>query len=449
MLRWTDFENTSENYTTDFEDMCRIFFKYHYLNDAEAIINQKTNNPGIETEPYLIDNKRVGFQAKYFSNNISYSDIIDSANKIVKYCNGKIDKVILFSNKNIDENTKKYIDTKQLLTDNNIEIELCCNKNILDPINTIEKYAPIKALFFNKITLPNDWFKNKLESSLIELGPRYLPNVHVDVPETQKHFDILFKNDKVAVYLDEVIEKTLNELNYIYYLKEIVCKIKAIINGFKIPNRQHYEEILQWFSQFENIQREIDSQKKAIETSITLAYEDKDNYKKENVDKLYTTLHQVNNLDGIINRFNFAEDEHFKYIKNKVLIVEGDGGMGKSHLLAHEAKLNGFLDKNRVVLLLGQKFVFKDTPQVQIMKSLDLNVTFQDFLSACEAKGELDGNITFIMIDAINECFKYDVWKYYINDIIDKIEQLKFVRLVCSFRTTYKEYILSEKLQKK
>lgn len=93
LLTWQDFENTSKNVTIDFEHLCRIFFKYHYVKDVTSIFNQKVNNPGIETEPVLIDGKRVGFQAKYFSNNVNYADIFDSAQKVVKYYDGKIDYV--------------------------------------------------------------------------------------------------------------------------------------------------------------------------------------------------------------------------------------------------------------------------------------------------------------------------------------------------------------------
>lgn len=143
MLTWQDFENTSKNITADFEHLCRIFFKYRYVKDATVILNQKANNPGIETEPVLIDGKKVGFQAKYFSNNVNYVDIFDSAKKVVKYYGGKIDKVILFCNKDVSIDAENYKKAALLLSKNNIEIEACCNNSILDTINTVSEYAPI------------------------------------------------------------------------------------------------------------------------------------------------------------------------------------------------------------------------------------------------------------------------------------------------------------------
>lgn len=119
-------------------------------------MNQKSNHPGIETEPVNIEGVRVGFQAKYFSNNVSYDDILDSAKKAVKYYSDKIDKVVLFCNKNLDTSAKNYVATVKLLSENNIVLEPFCNDSILDTINVTEEYSPIRALFFNKISLNFD-----------------------------------------------------------------------------------------------------------------------------------------------------------------------------------------------------------------------------------------------------------------------------------------------------
>ena len=93
LITWQDFKNTCKNLTVDFENMCRLFFKYHFVKNKMINIRQKANNPGIETEPVLIHGERIGFQAKYYSNNPSYSDILDSANKVVK----NVDIDLIFS----------------------------------------------------------------------------------------------------------------------------------------------------------------------------------------------------------------------------------------------------------------------------------------------------------------------------------------------------------------
>lgn len=440
-LTWLDFKNTCDNVTVAFEDLCRIFFKYRYVNDATVILNQRSNNPGIETDPVLIYGQKVGFQAKYFTGNISYTDILDSAEKVVKYYVGKIDRVILFCNKDISTEVEKYKKASKLLLDNNITIELCCNHNILDLINTDENYAPLKALFFNKITLTDKWFKEKLDRSLKELEPRYTHGFHVNEEQFQKHFDILFRNEKIIEYLHTLIDGAKRDIKY-NEQKILKQKVETIIDNLIIPDRQNYEKVLSWYEQFESVKNEIQGVIYNLENKL----DDVKNTEERRI--IYNKLSPLNKLMEIIKRFDLVEDEHFRYINNNILIVEGEAGSGKSHLLGYEAEYNYHLDKYRSILLLGQKFIYEKMPQEQIMQILGIDASFNDFLLACEAKGALDGSITVIMIDAVNECQKYVIWKRYLGDIVDVVKKLKYVKLVCSVRTTYKQYIFSDEIQK-
>lgn len=115
-------------------------------------------------------------------------------------------------------------------------------------------------------------------------------------------------------------------------------------------------------------------------------------------------------------------------------------------MLGYEAETHGISQNYRTVLLLGQQFIFDNKPQEQIKNILGLQCSFEDFLLACEAKGEVDGELTVIMIDAVNECSNYNIWKQYINGLINKISSLKFVKLVLSIRTTYISYVFLKNL---
>ena len=148
---------------------------------------------------------------------------------------------------------------------------------------------------------------------------------------------------------------------------------------------------------------------------------------------------------NIIESFDLSKDKYLKNLNSNCLLIEGKVGSGKSHLLGYEAEFHGNKDLCRTILLLGHKFVLNDQPQKQIMIELGLDgSTFHEFIQACEAKGEIDGGITVIMIDALNECTAHKVWKTYFNEIIKEIEKFKHVRLVCSIRSTYKEIFFDD-----
>ncbi len=448
MLKWKEFENTYEDVTTEFENLCRIFFKYRYVKDKYVNLYQRANNPGIETEPININGKRYGFQAKYFKDKISYTDILDSAQMVIKHYSGEVDIIILFCNKDINKNSKDFKNAVELLNQNNIEIELCCNNSILDIISVDEEYAPIKSLFFNKISLTDKWLTDKLNESLNDLSPRYKSGLHVDEFESQKHFDILYRNDSVKKYLEDIKVEAKRRLSNITSHRELVNKIQGVIDKLLIPERQGFGDILNWYENFVEIEKEIEERKKPFNDKLAYIYENADKINSQDRIAIYNRLEPFNKMSSIIHLFKLSIDEHFKFINNNVLIVEGHAGYGKSHLLGFEAEQHGISGKYRTILLLGQKFIFDSLPQEQIMNVLQLKVSFQDLLLACEAKGEIDGGITVIMIDAINECKKYSFWKFFINNIINEVKKLRYVRLVFSIRSTYKEYIFDENIRK-
>ena len=36
MINWKDFESTTDNNTESFEDLCRIFFKFHFVKNKDV-----------------------------------------------------------------------------------------------------------------------------------------------------------------------------------------------------------------------------------------------------------------------------------------------------------------------------------------------------------------------------------------------------------------------------
>lgn len=86
-----------------FEDLCRQLFIYEFLshNNKYKYVHSNPNNPGIESEPILdeVNNRYIGYQAKFFDNDADYSQIRESAQKAVNHYKGKLDLVYLFCNK--------------------------------------------------------------------------------------------------------------------------------------------------------------------------------------------------------------------------------------------------------------------------------------------------------------------------------------------------------------
>lgn len=444
-INWPTFESRHENVTKAFEDLTRLFFKYKILENRFYTLKKTATTPGIEVEPVLSNGIRISFQSKYFTGNISYNDIYDSAKKIIKYYKNKIDKVILFCNKDISSSAKTYIKTVELLKKNNILLEPFCNDNILDEIKTNSVLENLKKYFFEHIVLSDSWFEEKLKDSLLDLEPRYTSELHVPIRE-ENVFHSIYKNKKIFSYINSKVTKIQEYLKLFYDVdKKVLDDISAVIDSFPLLNRDTVETVFTWYTKFNSAIKKINELVDSIANDIKNLTPEYDKNSSE-ISIKRELYYKYQDLLNIIEEFNFANDFSTKYLNNKIFFVEGDAGYGKSHLLGYIAELNGITKESRTLLFLGSKFINDDQPKTQMMDMLGDGLSFETFIQNCEIKGEIDGTITVIMIDAINECSHNTIWKNYLNEIIRTVQKCNFVRLICSVRTTYKDIILNENI---
>jgi hypothetical protein len=118
------------------------------------------------------------------------------------------------------------------------------------------------------------------------------------------------------------------------------------------------------------------------------------------------------------------------------LLVSGDAGSGKSHLLARvveECQARG----QPVLFVLGEFFTTSADPWSQLTARLGWNATADDLLAALNHAGELKGLPSLIVIDAINETPDRAVWLNHLTAFSNRIERWPWVRLVVSCRTDF------------
>jgi len=125
------------------------------------------------------------------------------------------------------------------------------------------------------------------------------------------------------------------------------------------------------------------------------------------------------------------------------LLLTGDAGVGKSHLLADVAEHHinhGF----PAVLTLGGAFSDAD-PWRQIADQLGLTTTPPDaILGALDAAAEAAGTRALIMVDAINERNGIAVWSERLAAFLNVANRFQYVALLVSCRTTFVPYIVRD-----
>lgn len=314
----------------------------------------------------------------------------------------------------------------------------------------------IKTLFFGDLDLSNDWFKQRLEENINNLGKRYTPELHFDLPianifhgisrdkyfskQFQSHFNNLIKDYNQVIY-------QLKDKNFEDYINEI----DSSINTFKEKYNQINFAYLSIINNKELISiliRLKDIIEEFIEHLIYLEHEFKKEYYAKNKSDFYQQKFPayaiyVMELQNSTNDFiDFLASPTVKLANAPFMLLTGEAGIGKSHLLADIATKR--MQRNQLsILLLGQHFTDEE-PWSQIKKQLHITYERDIFLAALNTKAQTTEGRILIIIDAINEGQGKKIWKQYIQGFISAIKRYPNLGLVFSMRTSYEKVLIPE-----
>ncbi len=458
---FTVYNQDSHGVRYKFEDLCRQLFVNEFIspNKQFRYLHSNPNNAGLESEPLYdeVNKRRIGFQAKYFDDRVSYNQIEQSAQKIKSTYSGKVDLVYLFCNKPLTTDSLKR--TINILQSVNISLQLITDNAILDLVRN--KYPYLGLYYFGNHMLSPEWFRTHTTVMADELGERY--NRDFNVHTTYSYELSLFLHDQTAAeYLNEKKARLLSEIEKIYlkheknrdYLNELK---EAVLSLYDVDTETLYDSITWVDTVSTRVNPYLDKyveNSKCIEKKLDDAYarsynntqskESREAARKEYLE-MEQLLRNINDLLRLPHMIEISVREQ-QLLRNKVMNLSGRAGTGKSQLLAY--KTNSLLDENRTVLLLLAGIYFADTPiQEQIMSNLRLNYSFEELIDVLETIGERDNCIVPIFIDALNETWNKKLWKTGLPQIVEKIKQASMVKLVFSCRPEYNQMILSESIE--
>ncbi len=445
-LSWAQFEVANSDKEVAFEDLCRSLFNKMYF-DGKANFHSNTNNPGIEIEPCFsaITNNRISYQSKYFSNRVRYDEIENSAEKTVKNYKGKIDTLYLFCNLDINTNTKGFSKVKELLDDANIQIVLMCNKAILDKVID---YQTLSEAYFDDQRLTIEYLTKKFNEQTKIINPRYNPEFNVET-DAENKLNLFALTPRALEFVNSkkqhAVEYIKTNMWYSGKLKKLVEKMHSFIENIPFVGCNNICDALEWedifckeFSEeLKNIQNELNKKESDRRKSLEIN-------KYEEGTHLYYQIKELKEVLSVSEKLSFTRLES-NLIKKRFLIVKGKAGMGKTQLFA--TTVDGILqNKLPSLLLLGTTLLSNERFEKQIMDSLGLNYSFDEFLDLLEEIGERYGCVVTLFIDAINESNKEQRWDTFIIEMINKLETRMHLKVAVSMRTEYEEMLLKDTL---
>lgn len=467
IINWERFKltnNDERGVQLRFEDLCRQLFIREYLSGNKIVkyVYSIPNNPGIEAEPVLdeINNKWLGYQAKFFDSRTNYNQILDSAQKTVENYAGKVDIVFLYCNKSLSIKAKDYQKAEKLLYENKIKLIPVPSDAIFDQVR---KYPDLAMFYFGQHPINHVWLMKHNHRMLVHMGERFNADFNVD---THNDWALsCFLHTEIAVnYLNERKQSCLSRINSYQHkgceFKEYLTILNKEVLDLPDIAAENIKDSFYWFDKvyfsvkkyYKKIENEKDRTKKKsdklykVYRSNEISGKRKEAAKQKYFEAKYR-WETLNDLLSIILPLSISDYEK-KLITGKALSVTGKAGVGKSQLLANAISLLIESGQN-ALLLLGHLFCTDQPMPIQIIEKCNLNFSFNELIDILEVLGERDNRVVPLFIDAINETWNYSLWKDALPIIIDKVESCTYVKLVFSYRPEYEKYLLSTELVKK
>lgn len=387
------------------------------------------------------------------------------------------------------EEFNKYVLFKRFEDIENLKEKFKLNPNIIIPtdeeikefyeifLNQIEQNKELKKLFikenyqgeiFNisniveKIYtligfLPSDkWFTKQCKISIDDLDKRYTPELNIDL-EISDNFEAIGRTErfkkKVLEYLDnllikgkKVVSQSIKTSELSEYSLNLDSKFKDIHKTFVNTNFEGTE--LLPVAEIQQILDDVNELSNKIEEYF---YTSERKIQEEKKD--YNFYHKYGSEINIVREFNsqiyslsnLLKSKEFDLSNNPFLLLYGAAGIGKSHLLGDV--INKRINSGyKSIFILGQHLNSREDPRIQILRKLQVKVSFDDFLKTLNKIAEKEQKRIIIFIDAINEGLGKYFWPENIRSFINEIKDYPWLGLVLTIRSSYKKMILPDDL---
>ena len=313
--------------------------------------------------------------------------------------------------------------------------------------------------WFGEVEFNQAWFDGRLGEAIEDAGPRYTPKVHVELDiaqrmavfaRTEEAFDRIkalareirrafqeitptpSKDDDPLQRLDlrelpQLGNAILEKFAALEFSPVNEIPIQAIAND--IDQAQSVaSKVIQDLWQLEV---EYDAQKPPAAQASPYRNNPYENWRR----RLYRFQSRLSETEE---RLSEAEE----LVNNRVLIVRGDAGTGKTHLLCD-------LGRERVragapvVLLLGQWFSGPGEPWTQLLRQLGLQGdSSEQFIGALEAAAQAYDCRALVVIDALNEGRGREIWPFHLASFLARMERSPWISVALSVRTSYEEDVI-------
>ena len=265
----------------------------------------------------------------------------------------------------------------------------------------------------------NVWNKRQIKN----LGDRYLPEINIPVGLESTLNGLSLNQAFVDAFLthidDFLIEmRKRNFLELVPFIDRLT-EYAASINFFDFS--------LDVLSTINDILSTMDALLEEKSKAMT------DNHKR------YDLYHAINRIAELR---DYLESDDVSAAICPYIILAGDGGTGKSHLIADHIQQQEKTG-NTSLLLLGQQFNGED-PLSMLPTLLGVQNTYQEVFQAFETIACNQQSRFLICIDALNEGAGVQFWNHALGGVLEFIKGFPHIGLLVSIRSQYEDHLFED-----
>jgi hypothetical protein len=316
--------------------------------------------------------------------------------------------------------------------------------------------------WFDAQRFDSPWFTARLDEALKTAGPRYTPEVHVDLPiaaefeafgRTEQFFDrikacakgIRRKLSGVEHFDSKTVEPTLTTS-----VSELLSRIQALLAQLGaltvqptglLPLREIADEVTAALVIADQVERLLEEHEQEHDTHppVTKANEAPASHSHN---PFREQGYRLMALSRELRQTRAALGDAESVANASLLLLTGAAGVGKTHLLCDVTQQRVAAGRP-TVLLMGQQFISLETPWTQALQHLDLTgLSTEEFVGALEAAAQAAGCRALVLVDAINEGAGRLIWPSHLAAFLAHLQRSPWIGVVISVRSSYEERVI-------
>jgi hypothetical protein len=454
-----DFSRIKEHHGTKyggFEELCCQLAALEHT-EAGATFLRKGPGPdqGLECYWRLADGTEAGWQAKYFLQEIGSAQIHDIDESLARAlaAHPRLKSFTVCVPRDLRDNRGRRGTTESELlryekwrdrrvaevaaAGRMLEIHLWSASSLTERLSRGDAVFGGRLLYwFSETELTPAWFASKLQIARSNLGERYTPESHVDLP-IQQTLAALARNPSVT---DEAVEwvglllTRLHEAEHTLSMeqreelgKPLRVAVEALVTALQVTYAPDVViPIGLWRDLADAAANEVSRVLDACEDWMRSdrAWRIGDLY------KLHEFVQEVQSA---------LQASRWTLVNERALVVSGPAGVGKSHLLGDFGHTQ--VNMSRPFILVLTWTLEERDPWEQIRVQLDLgSISTETFLAALDAAAEAQACRAVIAVDALNEHHGVSLWGSRLSGFLERARHFPRIAIVATVRTTYERF---------